>query len=50
MLEMLKPAAQDSYAAYIEHLRCCPHCPRLKKRCKQAEGLVQAYLADTRKP
>lgn len=50
MLDMIKPAAQDSYAAYIEHLKRCPECPKLRKRCEQAEALVQAYLADLRQP
>ncbi|MFI9829671.1 hypothetical protein ACIHIX_18500 [Streptomyces sp. NPDC051913] len=50
MLDMIKPAAQGSYAAYVEHLKSCPLCPELKKRCEQAEALVQTYLRDTRKP
>ena len=50
MLELIKPAAQGSYAAYIEHLKGCSECPAIRKRCEQAEALVQAYLADTREP
>lgn len=50
MLDTIKPAAQGSYAAYIEHLKHCQDCPRLGKRCERAEALVQTYLTDVRKP
>lgn len=46
----IRPAAQASYDVYIEHLKHCLECPRLRERCEQAEALVQTYLADVRKP
>ncbi|WP_328690347.1 hypothetical protein OHA74_14380 [Streptomyces phaeochromogenes] len=45
----IRPAAQASYDAYLEHLRQCRECPRDGSgRCADGQELVRIYLAKTR--
>jgi hypothetical protein len=44
----IRPAAQESYDAYLKHIRQCPDCPRASGRCADGQELVRAYLAKTR--
>lgn len=43
------PAAQESYNAYLEHIRQCRQCPGGAGRCADGQELVRVYLTDVRK-